>query len=49
MGLCYVMLYWMYLQTKAIYNKTIDKINVCAVNLLKMIIVNELYEPNVDL
>ncbi len=43
MGVCdgfmYVMLYWMYLQTKAIYNKTIDKINVYDVSLLKTIFI----------
>ncbi len=37
MGLCdgfmYVMLDWMYLQIKAIYNKTINKINVFDVSL----------------
>ncbi len=40
MGLCdgfmYVMLYGMYLKTKAIYNKTIDKINVYDVILLNI-------------
>ncbi len=53
MGLCdgfmYVILYSMYLQTTAIYNKTIDKINIYDVSLLKnlmcwRILILSLYE-----